>query len=329
MNTRFTATVTAKAAALHCLAIALLLAPIAIADPIAPAAVAEPPAPAAPSPASIPSPAPIPSPAVGVVEQYLAAHMAEQIDRACALLSANSQAWLPVARRELVANEMTSPNRLRTMQPATLLLVALFSDIHNVLHFRSRVLGPSPDNPAIVLVSASQDGTPPSTIKTLQVATAADPGAGGALRVDAEETEYLAMPQMRQMTQDARRAPSQSNLKKLSLAIIMYAQDNDQKLPDADKWVDEIMPYVKNEAVFRDPAAPDLKYGYAFNRALSGVPMTALEDPAMTVLLFESTTGKKNAADAGASVPMPGRHRHSWPPGNRSAGPNLTALLSR
>ena len=317
MNTRFTATVTAKAAALHCLAIALLLAPIAIADPIAPAAVAEPPAPAAvaeppapaaPSPASIPSPAPIPSPAVGVVEQYLAAHMAEQIDRAYALLSANSQAWLPVARRELVANEMTSPNRLRTMQPATLLLVALFSDIHNVLHLRFRVLGPSPDNPAVVLVSASQDGTPPSTIKTLQVATAADPGAGGALRVDAEETEYLAMPQMRQMTQDARGAPSQSNLKKLSLAIIMYAQDNDQKLPDADKWVDEIMPYVKNEAVFCDPAAPDLKYGYAFNRALSGARLGGIKDPLATVMVFESMTGVKNAADTGQSLPRPGRH---------------------
>ena len=302
MNTRFTATVTAKAAALHCLAIALLLAPIAIADPIAPAAVVEPPAPAAPSPASIPSPA------VGVVEQYLAAHMAEQIDRAYALLSANSQAWLPVARRELVANEMTSPNRLRTMQPATLLLVALFSDIHNVLHLRFRVLGPSPDNPAVVLVSASQDGTPPSTIKILQVATAADPGAGGALRVDAEETEYLAMPQMRQMTQDARGAPSQSNLKKLSLAIIMYAQDNDQKLPDADKWVDEIMPYVKNEAVFCDPAAPDLKYGYAFNRALSGARLGGIKDPLATVMVFESMTGVKNAADTGQSLPRPGRH---------------------
>ena len=241
------------------------------------------------------------------MEQYLAARADGQTDRAYALLSANSQAWLPVVRRERVANEMTSPNRLRTMQPITLLLVALFADIHDVLHFKFRVLGPSPDNPAIILVSASQAGTPPSTIKTLQVATVADPGVGGALRVDAEETEYLAMPEMRQMMQDARQAPSQSNLKKLSLAIIMYAQDNAQRLPDADKWVDEITPYLKSAAVFHDPSAPDLRYGYAFNLALSRVNLSTLEDPAVTVLLFESADGRKNASGTGGTVPKPGR----------------------
>ena len=239
------------------------------------------------------------------MQQYLDARAAGETERAYALLSPDTQANYPAAHREEVAQQLTGPDMLATLPPGVVPVVALFADIHDRLHFKFRALGPSPDDPAVVLVRAYQVGTPPSTIKTIQVVTAADPTAGGALRLDGIKTVTLAAPEM---MQKAHQASSQSNLKQLSLGILMYAQDNDMKLPDADKWVDEIMPYVKNEAAFRDPAAPDLKYGYAFNRALSGVLMTSLEDPAMTVLLFESTTGTKNAADTGTSVPMPGRH---------------------
>ncbi len=37
-------------------------------------------------------------------------------------------------------------------------------------------------------------------------------------------------------------------------------------------------------------------------------PLPDLESPAATVLLFESTDGKKNASDRGESLPSPGRH---------------------
>ena len=312
MNATFAVTVTARSAALCCLGAALLLGPAAVAKPTAhkPAtqtSTAQKPAAPKPPPVS-PAPTPVaaaPTPAVALVRQYLDARAQGQAERAYALLSPETQANYPADHREEIARQLTGPDMLRTLPPGVLPVVALFADIHDALHFRFRALGPSPDDPAIVLVRAYQVGTPLSTVKTLQVATVADAGAGGALRLDGIKTITLAAPEM---MQKARQATSQSNLKQLSLGIIQYIQDNDMKLPDADKWADEILPYVKNEAVFRDPAAPDLKYGYAFNRALSGVLMTTLEDPAATVLLFESTAGKKNAADTGASVPMPGRH---------------------
>ena len=100
-----------------------------------------------------------------------------------------------------------------------------------------------------------------------------------------------------------------SNLKQLSLGIIQYTQAHDNKLPDAYKWVDEIYPYVKSEAMCRDPSAPaGEKWSYAYNRTLSGVSLSKLDDPSSTVMLFESNSGLKNASDTGESIPLPGRH---------------------
>jgi RNA polymerase sigma factor (sigma-70 family) len=108
----------------------------------------------------------------------------------------------------------------------------------------------------------------------------------------------------------ADRAKSISNLKLLALAIIMYAADHQDTYPHANKWVDEVAPYAHGsiEALMRDPSAPTLKYGYAFNAKLSGVGLNTLPNPAYTVLVFESTLGVRNASDAGESVPHPGRH---------------------
>jgi len=295
------ATFTAPAPALYWLGAALLLAPAAVAKPTH--------RPAAHKPAashSVPV-ASVPSPAVAIVQQYLAARADGQEDKAYALLSPNTQTQFPPAQRDQLTRELADPSMANGLPPALLPVMALFLDVHDTLHFKFRALGPSPDDPAIVLVRAYQVGAPMSTVKTLQIVTAADP-ATGALRVDGEKTAMLAAPEVMLARNQALQEASQSNLKQLSLGIIQYTQDHDEKMPDADKWVSEIMPYVKSEAVFRDPAAPGLKWGYAFNRTLSGVSLADLDEPAQTVLLFESTDGKKNAADAGASLPSPGRH---------------------
>jgi prepilin-type processing-associated H-X9-DG protein len=292
MNATFTATT----AALYGLGAALLLAPSAVAKPAAHKPAAPRPAPAAPSPA------------VALVRLYLAARQAQQEDKAYALLSPNTQTQFPPAQRDQLTRELADPNMFRALPPGVLPVMALFVDVHDTLHFKFRVLGPSLDDPAIVLVRAYQVGAPMSTIQTLQVVTMVDSAAGGALRVDGEKTAMLAAPALMGERAKAMQEASQSNLKQIALGIIMYTQDHNEKMPDADKWVSEIMPYVRNEAVFRDPAAPGLKWGYAFNRTLSGVSLADLDEPAQTVLLFESTDGKKNAADAGASVPTPGRH---------------------
>lgn len=263
---------------------------------------------------SVPKPALVASgPAVDVVQQYLDARQAEEEEKAYALLSPDTQAEFPVSRREQMAQSLTDPNMANVAPPALLPVIALFADIHNTLHFKFRVLGLSPDDPSVVLVRAYQTGKPLSTIKILKVVTVPDPIVPNALRLDGLKTATTAAPEeMQGKIQAATKsfqAASQYNLKQLARGVLQYAQDHEEKLPDADQWATEITPYVKSEAFFRDPAAPaDEKWSYAFNRNLSGVALSEVEDSAKTVLLFESDSGKKNAADTGDTVPLPGRH---------------------
>lgn len=99
-----------------------------------------------------------------------------------------------------------------------------------------------------------------------------------------------------------------SNLKQMGLAILQYAQDHDEVLPHADKWCEEIFPYMKNDQLFICPERPDLECGYAFNAALSGLPLGAIAEPAQTIILFDSDQGRKNGSAYQTAMPKPGRH---------------------
>ena len=86
------------------------------------------------------------------------------------------------------------------------------------------------------------------------------------------------------------------NVVQLAGAALLYAQEHDGRLPDADKWTDELKPYLPDQAVFTCPAAPQLEGGYAMNQALSGVKLDTLANPAEAILFFDSDLGKRNAA---------------------------------
>lgn len=289
---------TVQVAALTCLA-AALLAPVAGAKPAAHKPVAHKPTLVA-----------APSPAVALVRQYLAARANGHVDKAYALLSPGTQAEIPASQRQQLLVRLTDPNTADPLPPALLPVMALLVDSHDTLHFKFRALGLSPDNPDIVLVRAYQVGTPLSTARTLLVATMTDPNIPdpSVLRLDGLATALLNAPEVAQRMKKLTKDTSQYNLKQLARLILQYAHDHDETLPDADKWVDEIMPYVKSQAFFRDPSAPEQEWSYAFNRALSGVRRGDIKGPAATVLVFESTAGVKNAADTGDSVPVPGRY---------------------
>lgn len=127
-----------------------------------------------------------------------------------------------------------------------------------------------------------------------------------ALRLTAQDTAGHARA-------EASRITSESNLRQIALAVIVYAQQHNGHLPDADKWTDEIVSFWAKDMILpellHEPAAPGHHVSdYAFNRALSGVDINTIKDLSHTVLLFESTTGTHNAADTGDSVPTPGRH---------------------
>lgn len=99
----------------------------------------------------------------------------------------------------------------------------------------------------------------------------------------------------------------QSNLKQLVVAARMFADDWDGVLPRAETWADDLRDYVRDNTIFRCPEAPDLPVGYAMNRALSGRLIAEIENPAETVLFFESGRGGDNPAGGAAAVAPP-RH---------------------
>lgn len=98
-----------------------------------------------------------------------------------------------------------------------------------------------------------------------------------------------------------------TNLKMLCLALLMYCSDYDGQFPIASQWCDSAYPYLKNEKVFRCPAA-SASYGYGLNRGLDRGRLEAVYSPATTVMVFDSSAGTKNASDLGQSLCRPPRH---------------------
>lgn len=135
---------------------------------------------------------------------------------------------------------------------------------------------------------------------------------GDQWKVDLAAT-YAALPEplRKALGEQETRAQGQaclSNLSQLALAALIYTQDHDGRLPDAEQWVDDLFPYVANAAIFKCPGAPDLEYGYAMNEALSGRQLQSLAAPAEAVLFFDSDLGKRNAAAGLEALAKPGRH---------------------
>lgn len=244
------------------------------------------------------------TPAVAAVKLFLAARSAGHYDAAYALLSARSQQNIPKA--QFAAGD-PSPFGNDHSQPATLLGVGnLFVDTHNTSGYTFVVTGPDPADPTVVLVQASRASMPTVTLRLL---TVTDPFAHVPCLDVVGSLERTDPKNFASARQRAERDTSMSNLKQLALGIIQYVQGHDERMPDADKWVDEILPYVKMEAIFHDPVAPaGEKWSYAYNRTLSHQSLAQFDTPAQTVMLFESSKGVKNASDTGQSVPVPGRH---------------------
>lgn len=108
--------------------------------------------------------------------------------------------------------------------------------------------------------------------------------------------------------ENARRTNCLSNVKQISLGLMQYTQDNDERLPKYDGgaspfYHEMIMPYVKNSQVFRCPNAPkpvslaftSIYYPtYGFNGRESwglyragGWPLSAITEPSITWMVVE------------------------------------------
>lgn len=93
-----------------------------------------------------------------------------------------------------------------------------------------------------------------------------------------------------------------ANLQQVSMAMLMYRADYDQRFPPGERWSTLVGPYLRNNYLFRCPSRPRALNGYAMNSHLSLKPLAEIPDPERLVMLFESGRGRRNAADPLASV---------------------------
>jgi prepilin-type processing-associated H-X9-DG protein len=117
-----------------------------------------------------------------------------------------------------------------------------------------------------------------------------------------------------------------SNLKLQSESLLLYSKDWDETLPSASTWMDRTAPdLIKARHQFSEstrdgdplqcPTATanysgpiERVYGYAYNNRLSKLKLDKVELPAEAVMVFDSSSLFRNAADAFMSVQIPVRH---------------------
>ncbi len=100
----------------------------------------------------------------------------------------------------------------------------------------------------------------------------------------------LLLPALAKAKSRAQTVNNVSNLKQLGLAARMYANDNKDKLPPADKWCDVLLAYAGSEKVYKAPNDPSSgRCSFAYNAKLSGMDEARVSP--QTVLFFEAESG--------------------------------------
>lgn len=102
-----------------------------------------------------------------------------------------------------------------------------------------------------------------------------------------------------------------SNQMQLGLALLQYQQDYDSRFPPAASWMDKTAAYTHNDSIYHCPSVSpksQLKYGYAFNIALNHTISSKISHLNSMPATYDSTNLARNATDAVASLPKPGRH---------------------
>ena len=92
-----------------------------------------------------------------------------------------------------------------------------------------------------------------------------------------------------------------SQLKRLSMGMILYAGDHNDRLPARDAWMDGIEGYGHVRSSLHCPEASG--YGYAFNASLR-----RWENDAAKPMIYDSVNPIRNASDPFASLPAVPRH---------------------
>lgn len=104
------------------------------------------------------------------------------------------------------------------------------------------------------------------------------------------------LPALTRVKAVARDGLAKANARQLSLAVIIYCDDNDGRLPPADNWPDALAPYLgSGSTVLNSPFDPEAGRAWAMNAGLDGRTMSSVRDKSRTVLLYEARFGSPTA----------------------------------
>lgn len=114
----------------------------------------------------------------------------------------------------------------------------------------------------------------------------------------------------------ARRTTCKANVKAVSLALLMYAEDNDGRFPPASHWqaaAKTYLPPVQKKLGTKKtvtPVCPSVPApsGYGYYKPLAGGNGSLLSAPARTPLLFDANGNAPDASATLEQLPAPGRH---------------------
>ena len=114
----------------------------------------------------------------------------------------------------------------------------------------------------------------------------------------------ILLPVFAQARENARRSSCENNMKQISLAMIQYEQDFDEKLPINNTvingftsyWDNEVFTYIKSGNVYKCPDDSSGLLSYAMNASLPGNNIAIIVNPAGTVMLAEGQSSSFNAA---------------------------------
>jgi len=96
------------------------------------------------------------------------------------------------------------------------------------------------------------------------------------------------------------------HLRRILVGVLMYAKDYDGKLPEADRWMDQLRPYLQDESLYRCPARPEAECGYALNPRWAGKNLRQVPNRARVPLFFETAGSAKGTP--GTALPITAPH---------------------
>ena len=98
------------------------------------------------------------------------------------------------------------------------------------------------------------------------------------------------------------------NVRKLALAIRLYADEHEGKCPPAARWCDDLLANVEGKHIFDCPQRRGSPGAYGFNAKLAGRTISA--SPPDTVMIFETDKGWNTTGGAGEVIAQPSHGRN-------------------